>query len=360
MVKNGARLLWVDLIRVIAVFAVIVVHVAAYPTTQMARISAEHWWAANAYDSLARPAVPLFIMLTGALLLPRRIWDPANFAYRRLARVAAPFLAWCLLYAIWNYGVHGKSTTVYEFAYHLVAGMSDPIYSHLWYLPLILSLYLLTPVVRVYVLNSSLPNQLYFFCLWIVSSVIRPAIESRLRIPLGYYLEPAYGYVGYFVLGATLSIYLTRKLKTRWLALCIISLLVSYIFTLVGTYLLTASNEGRLDEYFYSHFSPNVIIMSIASFVLIRELGIRLGQKFEESNASLRLITFAGTASFGIYLLHMMVFDLLNSGVLGIEIGPLAIHPAISIPSIAIVVFILSLSATSLIQQSLFLRWLVP
>ena len=84
------RVLWADLIRVVAIFAVIVLHVAAVPVTKFKAIPQSQWWWANGYDALVRPCIPLFVMLSGALLLPRPTWHAAQFIRRRIGRVGRP------------------------------------------------------------------------------------------------------------------------------------------------------------------------------------------------------------------------------------------------------------------------------
>ena len=61
-----------DLIRTLAIVLVILLHAAIEPTQiayQMTPDGVSLWWTVNIYDSLARPCVPLFVMLAGALLL---------------------------------------------------------------------------------------------------------------------------------------------------------------------------------------------------------------------------------------------------------------------------------------------------
>src|SRR5437773_8796972 len=102
----STRVLWPDLIRVCALLAVIVLHVAAVPVTHFRELPLHDWWWANAYDSLARPCIPLFVMLSGALLLTPRDWHACTFARRRAGKVVIPFVAWSGIYAVWNYVVH--------------------------------------------------------------------------------------------------------------------------------------------------------------------------------------------------------------------------------------------------------------
>jgi surface polysaccharide O-acyltransferase-like enzyme len=68
----------------------------------------------------------------------------------------------------------------------------------------------------------------------------------------------------------------------------------------------------------------------------------------------------ASSTSFGIYLVHMIVLELLSSGVLGFTLGPTAFHPLLAIPLTSLVVFLGSLTLSLLIQASRWTRWMIP
>lgn len=360
MTAKSERIFWPDFIRTVAVFAVIVLHVAAVPVIHFSSIPAEAWWWAHGFNSLVRPCIPLFVMLSGAFLLTRQNWNVSYFIRRRLMGVAVPFVAWSALYAVWDYVLNGVTTTFWDFLRHLASGMTNPTYSHLWYLPLILSLYLLVPIFQLYVLNSTLGNQIYFLALWLVATIAIPVIESQFNFPVGYSITPVFGYIGYFVLGGTLLVFLPARISILWLIAACATLISGYLVTIWGTYILTLKNADKFDEYFYSYLSPNVIAMSIAAFVLLREWGVRLQQAIPASASTRRLITLASTASFGIYLVHMIVLELLTSGILGFALGPLVFHPALAIPATSLTVFLGSFVLALLIQKMKWLRWLIP
>jgi len=58
----------------------------------------------NIYNSLSKPSVPLFVMLTGALLLmPEKVGEPLSvFFKKRLNRIGLPFLFWGVVYFAWS------------------------------------------------------------------------------------------------------------------------------------------------------------------------------------------------------------------------------------------------------------------
>ncbi|MGW8289404.1 MAG: acyltransferase, partial [Candidatus Bathyarchaeia archaeon] len=150
--KTGKLSLPVDLIRTVAIVLVIVLHASTETVTVADQMSPEGvtlWWTTNIYDSLARPAVPLFVMLSGALLLqPAKLDEPLGvFFKKRLNRIALPFLFWGIAYFAWRAFVNGETLT----ANSILQGVLTGPYNHFWFLYLLVGLYLLTPVLRVLV-----------------------------------------------------------------------------------------------------------------------------------------------------------------------------------------------------------------
>ncbi len=70
---------WLDAARVISIFAVVFLHISASVVTE-ADFGSSTWWHGNFYDSLVRWCVPVFVMVSGALLLDeRRVEDTISF-----------------------------------------------------------------------------------------------------------------------------------------------------------------------------------------------------------------------------------------------------------------------------------------
>lgn len=88
------HIVWLDVVRLVAMFTVVCCHSADpfnfYPGEPPANIAEIKWWGA-VYGSLLRPCVPLFVMITGALLLPVK-GEVAPFYRKRIGRVFWPFL----------------------------------------------------------------------------------------------------------------------------------------------------------------------------------------------------------------------------------------------------------------------------
>src|SRR5512134_1035392 len=96
---------WADVIRVVAVFLVVTVHVSGQITNIWGKVPENDWFIANIYGGIARICVPLFFMISGYLLLPRAE-NLGAFYRKRMPKVVIPFLVWSLIYLGWYCGNH--------------------------------------------------------------------------------------------------------------------------------------------------------------------------------------------------------------------------------------------------------------
>lgn len=93
------RLVYLDSIRGVAIILVIIHHLCARFIQQENIDSA--WWAANFLITLSIPAVPLFVIISGALLLTSQKDVPVSkFLINRFKKVGIPFIAWMIIYYI--------------------------------------------------------------------------------------------------------------------------------------------------------------------------------------------------------------------------------------------------------------------
>lgn len=87
------HIVWLDVVRLVAMFTVVCCHCTDpfnfYPGTSPDIDDIKFWGAA--YGAFLRPCVPLFVMITGALLLPVRN-ETSVFYKKRIPRVLWPFL----------------------------------------------------------------------------------------------------------------------------------------------------------------------------------------------------------------------------------------------------------------------------
>ncbi|WP_201331953.1 acyltransferase, partial [Lactobacillus nasalidis] len=136
------RIDYLDYLRLLAIFGVITVHVATSLNFYQQERAGLNWQLLNFWDGLSRFCVPVFVMISGAIFL-----NPAfDLSWQRLfkkyiGKLLVLYLAWQLIYCGWYYFAKGCDLVTLA---RLLLGS----YDHLWYLPMIIGLYLVTPLLR--------------------------------------------------------------------------------------------------------------------------------------------------------------------------------------------------------------------
>ena len=136
-----------DVIRLFACFAVIIVHVAAVDVSQggFSRLGLIDWLSVLGLGSLGRSAVPLFIMISGALLLHHTRQHYGLYLLRKSAWILTVYLGAALGYIAISLSIEDGLFNEKRLLPDLLSGNGVP-YFHLYFLLIILGLYLMTPL----------------------------------------------------------------------------------------------------------------------------------------------------------------------------------------------------------------------
>lgn len=333
---------YMDWMRVFAIFSVVGIHEAAQLVSSM-DIGHQIWWFANLVDSALRNSVPLFFMMSGALLLTRKQEEPLiPFFKKRVSKVAIPLLAWSIIFIVYRKFMWFEEHTWKQL---IKMVLTDSVFFHLWFLYVILGLYLMTPFLRQIVKASSKQMLQYFIATWFVMSSLFPFVpkffDFSIKLSAGLFTT----YIGYFILGAYLILF---PLKRKWLPLLGLLAAIGYSVTAYGTYILTMQNAGRLDGFYYLYIAPNTVVIAVFLFVLF--------QQFPNVFKPNKLIQKISAASMGIYLLHPIL------QLYGRRIGfdEYWLHPVIGLPFVWVSVFFTSFMIVWIIQKIPFLNKIVP
>jgi surface polysaccharide O-acyltransferase-like enzyme len=340
--KNEDVALPVDLIRTVAIFLVILLHAAIEPNPNLDLMSSsavQLWWTSNVYDSIARTAVPLFIMLTGALLLqPTKTTEPLRvFFKKRWNRIGIPVLFWGAIFFLWDFIVRGQPATVQYVAQGILAGP----YVHFWYVYILVGLYLITPLIRIVVAHADWQTIKYFLWLWFVGTGILPLLTLVAGItPQAVWFQQnvflLIGLLGYFVLGAYVA---KLTLRRSTLALLLAS---STAFTIVGTYFIIASLGESHSQFLLDASSFTVIIASVSLFLLLASIPTqKIETRLPRGNRLLKVIS---ENTLPIYLFHIIVLETLQQGYLGFKISVTNLNPILEIPLVTVVTLAICLA----------------
>ena len=345
-----SSILWIDLIRTLAIFLVVMVHVSGQLTNAWGEIPEGQWIVGDIYGGMARICVPLFFMISGYLLLPRS--EPLGIFYsKRMPRILIPLVVWSLIYLGWYCNGHASACTA-SFAWDLL--LRQGTYYHLWFLYSLLSIYLVLPVLRLMIRPDTDKRILWYLIgLWLIFQPILTIAHRFWDFSIKLSAPLATGFVCFFVLGYLLGEMTLSRVR---IIFSTIVWLISTLVTILGTYLLTRSS-GQFDGFFYDFVSLNVIFASGAAFLLLR--WISETRLFTPPNTHTWMRNLAGSA-FGIYLVHVLVIEELRYHIPFLQISSLMGNAVWSVPFVSLVVFLLSFLIVRLLQKVPILRYIVP
>ena len=98
--KSKDRSIYLDWLRIVATFCVIVLHVSATHFNNF-DFNKFEWHIVNIYDGCTRWVVPIFVMISGAIFLkPDRKFDLKNMYKKKILRLCTSFLFWSFFYLL--------------------------------------------------------------------------------------------------------------------------------------------------------------------------------------------------------------------------------------------------------------------
>ena len=262
--SNGKFPLPVDLIRTVAITLVLLYHVVNEPATQTMTGTQYfvYWWSNAAFLSLAVMGVPLFVMLSGALLLrPEKTHEPIIvFLKKRLSRIAVAFVFWSVIYFAWNAFINNVALTPYGILEELLNGGA---YKQFWFIYLIIGLYLITPILRVLVAHADRRILRYMAILWFVGVALVPLLHllTGLQISVDFFVFG--GFLGYFILGTYL---MGTKISTKTAK---IALAAGFLMTLAGLYTMCFVLTGFGEYFFFTVYTAVGVVVSSAGSTFI-------------------------------------------------------------------------------------------
>jgi len=336
---------------VVAIVLVIVLHAAIEPhpiVTEITQAEVWRWWTVNIYNSLARPCVPLFVMVSGALLLdPRKDESLSVFFRKRLSRIAGPFMFWSVAYFVWGFFINNEAVS-YEV---IVQGFISGPYYHFWFFYMLVGLYLITPILRVVVANSNRKTLKYFIAIWFFGTAVVPLVSLQASVSLDSNLFVLVGWIGYFFLGQYLKKVMVCKSILYGL------LFLGWSSTIVSTYFITMYVGGLSSYFFYDYLSLNVILASVALFMLLYRIP---NHKFENiSSRFKRLIHQLGQNTLPIYMLHVMIMEALQRGFFGFTISVTTLNPAVEVPLITAITLVTCLGIVLVLKKIPFVEKII-
>ena len=339
------RVIYFDLLRVVAIFAVVAVHLSAMHWADV-DVNSRAWFAFNLYCTAGKWSVPIFVMISGALFLGREVSISAILK-KNVARIATVFLFWSGCYALVDLAFrHAPLSVVLS---QFITG-----HYHLWFLYMIVGLYLLIPLLRPIVQNETLMR--YFLLLAFVFTFLLPQLALftsfvsheastiiRTVIMYSYCFFPL-GFTVYFVGGY----YLSRRNFSRREEIVLYCVgIAALLFSIIAPAALSRA-QGVANPTFYNYNDLNVLCTSVPIFVFAKQ-HLNFPRMSEKAYALVRKLS---KYSFGVYLVHPMVIELLQH----FGIDTFSCNAFFSVPLLAVFVFAVSTLISALLNVIPFIK----
>ena len=369
-VSDKNRIVFIDYIRVIACFLVMLVHAsenfyAADASGLAGNVSmlaneSNRFWVAFHDGFLGRTCVPLFIIVSAFLLVPMKPGQTmGQFYKRRFTRILPPMLAFMLIYTFlplawggmtWEQSLSDLKRIPFNFP--SMAG-------HLWFMYPLISLYLIIPVVSPWLEKALAKEERTFLLLFVLSTFI-PWLHRFVSPELwgecfwnGFTaLWYCSGYLGYLVLAHYIHYHLDwsrkRKLTVGWICFLIGAAFTGWSFWWKGV-------PGELIEtpaleWSWEFCTPNVLLATFGIFLVFSCIS---------QGKAPRIVTTLSKCSFGMYLMHLLFLAPVAGWIIGGDVAAPRIPVWAAIPLIAVLTYICCAVTTWLLSKIPGSKWII-
>lgn len=294
-------------LRAIAAISVIVLHTFYAISFANPKVPLATTIALRQLVNLQMWAVPTFVMVTGALLLPtRKKITYRNLFQKKIGRIVLAIVAFTAIYeAVDVFLFHHvpSHNFLFSWANKVYAGSS---WSPMWYLYMLIGLYLFLPAYKAVTEKFMKKDMLYLLSIYVLFLSFLPLLSMHIG-KSGFYIHELTIYPFYLFLGYAIS--------EDWLDINVrVSLFLFGLMSVVILLLTTVRYRYALDwlESWWSYSSPLVILQTFALFSFVRGVARRMTEKEKTEKEKRKPSTFStllqrvDACSFGIYLVHII------------------------------------------------------
>ncbi len=329
----------IEFIRIFAIFMTVMIHISNFYINKFGEISNADFLVSVIYNSLSRICVPLFFMVSGIFLIGRE-FDKKKY-FERIIKFTLILVVWSAVYYFYHNGFDFKNLGTTFFTSLFSANSTS---RHLWFLYAIIGIYIALPFINSMCKNLTREQENLFLILWLFFSglvvifvplarfITKTNVDVTYPIPI---INSAY-YLGYFISGHILyERFKETKTDKRKNLACAVTFLLCIAISVLFTYFFSV-NSGEFYSSFTWYRSIFIVLSAFAVFYIV----VTNEDKFK----SQFIIKFS-KHSFGVYLVHMLVFNILK------KTDIMQITPVFSIPLATMLVYIISLLVSFIISK---------
>lgn len=349
--NKSKRIFYYDVLRAIAIIGIVFCHVSVFFVSR--EINSSNLYISAFFDCFREFSIPIFVMLSGALLIGKKD-TLTKFFKKRLSRLFIPFLFWVLIYIIYT-SIHIYNGFNLSNAIDIFFGSSGTIGVHLWFVWMIIIAY-----VGIFIINKVIQTEenkinnftKKFITILAIISVIYIGICNLTSFnpynsKLIYYLSfLAYIVIGYFLAKCD---FLEKRIDRKYLIIITALLFTGTYFWYIFCFVVPRSH---LVHKFValSYFNLKILFMSLNAFLLFKYLSKTKHFRDLENKAIGKAFTLISNYSYGIYLAHYLIlYDLKMNLIRHINFSNG--NPLIWIPILVILTTVISLIILAILDK---------
>ncbi len=340
MIITQKRNYTLDIARILAVIAVVMIHSSAPFVSKHKPFTTEHL-VGNIFNSISRFGVPMFLMISGSLFLDERKEVTLKKIFtKNVISLAVITVLWAVIYSVIHYALFPHLDNKPINTKKLIDAICVGHY-HMWYLYMIIGLYCITPFLKKFVVRENSRMVLLFIAFSLLGTFLPYAINmanklgadlTRITAVLKKLkLEFFSGYIAYFMTGWYITHIGLKKKLLRYLVYVLGLASLACMFTYVrftGDYKTAYADLG-----FFNY------IYSFSVFLALSNLKINLG------NRSAKLVTQLSKLTFGVYIIHCIFLSVYDREV------TLDCHPILQLAAKFSITLCVSFLATYIISK---------
>lgn len=291
MKTKKQRIFYYDFLRAFAIIAVLICHVDFFfgPLNTPIEIIGQ-----MTFHDIGRIGVPIFLMISGALLL-NRDYELYDFIKRRFTRIIYPFIFWIILILAQIYYMNGSYAKMWN------TFIGNP--SITWYFWTLIGIYLFIPIINAFIEKYGESGIKYFLAIWFITIILK-TFNSYPLFP-DFTLDYFASYIGYPVLGYYLN---THEFSLNDKRMCIIGFAILIIS--LATFVYLDYNKINLISEIYQNVP--IVFMGVGMYLFIKYLDNVTSFRHIKDNFIGKAIVSISMCSYGMYFSHVIIIKILG------------------------------------------------
>lgn len=227
--------IYLEVLRCLALVFVVLIHVVAIPIQNWTTNPGEWYPAYSLAYTIGNFGVPLFLMISGALLCnPDKSISLKKIYSKMIPRILVPLAFFGYCYALLEILFETHSITISMFGEAVIRVLNEESWGHLWYMYLMIGIYLMLPIVRFFFQKMDNCQLLYTMIVLFIMGYLIPTINTLSGLHLTLEHPSPLCHLTVFMMGYVILKFAEYSLLRKLVYICgSISIAIMVIYSLV-------------------------------------------------------------------------------------------------------------------------------